>query len=150
MTHEAQVQTVMQKLHNTKPSHAMKYVGDLDAGAMGVVKFLHQTNHPVKSKDISDRLQISSARMAVLLKKLESKGLVEKIDSAEDARVTLVQLAPRGEQLTAIIHKNFLKTAEDLIEEFGIDYLIRLLDDIVRFKRIMERNHKQFEEDIHD
>lgn len=149
MATKDEIHMIMDLLHKTRPSHTVEKLAEKDSGAFAVVKYLFEHQYPVRSKDISDSLNISTARMAVLLKKGEAKGLIEKSACPQDARVTLVNLTPQGLAFAEKVHRNHCHVVEDLIDEFGIDYLIRLLDDIGRFKAIMERNHKELEETIH-
>lgn len=150
MTQEEKVQLILELLHQSRPTHLFEQMRERDSGVMGAVKYLYEQQEAVKSKNISDRLHISSARMVVLLKKLEAKGWVEKYNSPADARVTLVQLSEEGRAFGQRMHDNFYQAVERLIEEFGIDYLIRLLEDMKRLKTIMEQHRKGLEEDSYD
>lgn len=150
MSREEDIQLILDLLHKTRPTYVLEKMREQDTGSLGVLKFLFSRETPVKSKEISDQLEISSARTAVLLKKLETKGLIQKSASPEDARVTLVQLSTQGFTFTQTTHNKLCQTVENLIDEFGTDYLIRLLQDMAKLKAIMESNHTMPKETIHD
>lgn len=54
---------------------------------------------PVSVKELGEALLLDSGTLTPLLKKLESKGLVERNRSAEDERKVIVSLTPAGREL---------------------------------------------------
>ncbi len=144
MSSQEEIKRVLQLMQNHRPFHTCDSVAEHNMGILGVMKVLYHKNSPIRSKDISDALGISTARMAVLLKKLEAKGYIEKTNGTEDARVTLVALSPQGQEFAKGMYETVCKTAESLIDEFGIDYLERLLSDMTRVKEIMNQNRPNF------
>ncbi|MFI3325207.1 MAG: MarR family winged helix-turn-helix transcriptional regulator [Clostridia bacterium] len=149
MANKEEIDIILDLLHENRPTQSYENLIQNEMGIMGVIKFLHDSEGEVKSKDISDYLKISSARMAVLLKKLEIKELIEKSNSAIDARITVVKLSAKGKMLANSTKLTLKKSAEQLIDEFGMEYLVKLLNDMKKFKNIMEENMRNKEEIPH-
>ena len=76
---------------------------------------------------ISEKLHVSTARVAVLLKKLVAKGLVTKGRDPVDARVTVVALTPLGAQTVQDLADHMHQQVGLLIDQIGE---ARLLDFI--------------------
>ncbi len=54
--------------------------------------------------DLSRKMNVSSARIAALLKKMEQGGLITRHSSSVDARRTVVEITPTG-----IVHAEEIK-----------------------------------------
>ncbi len=65
-------------------------------GIFVVLKVLSKHNHPMLAGQIADCIGISTARVAVALNTLDSKGYIIKSKVAGDKRKTLITLTPLG------------------------------------------------------
>lgn len=78
-------------------------------------------------KDLSSEFRVSSARIAVLLNKLESDGYVERKPDENDNRQTVVILSSKGEKLIndkrEIVVLKFAKLLELLGPEDAKEYI---------------------------
>lgn len=77
-------------------------------GMMFVLGYLDK-NGSCNVKEIGDSLNVSSARMAVILNKLEDKGFVRRYKSEKDKRVTLVELLDNGKNMISKVEEGLLK-----------------------------------------
>ncbi|SFN19376.1 DNA-binding transcriptional regulator, MarR family [Chitinophaga sp. YR627] len=57
------------------------------------------TNQPVSASQIMTEIQIDKGYLSRVLKQFEKTGLILKEVSSEDARITLVSLTDKGDQL---------------------------------------------------
>lgn len=137
MATNEEVNLVLDILFKNRPQKVFDKMEKFDHGIFAVVKYLYTTNGEVKSKDISDFLVISSARMAKLLQKLENKLLVEKYSSSSDARITLVKLTNEGRELAIKMEEYGKLLAQHIIDDFGIERLNNMFFELSEFKQIM-------------
>ena len=72
-----------------------------------VLMHLSHFNEPISQKQIAEKFGISSAAIAVTLKKLEKKGLIQKTPDDKDGRFNRILLTDQGVNLTKITHKVF-------------------------------------------
>ncbi|RAV07199.1 MarR family transcriptional regulator [Mycolicibacterium sp. GF69] len=72
---------------------------------------------PLSVKDIARALQLDSATLSPMLKRLESLGLITRSRSAVDERATDVQLTPQGVQL----RRSALDIPLAVVERLGVD-----------------------------
>lgn len=138
MAKKEEIDKIVEILEKNRPGVAIEKIRKHDTGVFAVVKFLNEANIAVKSKDISDNLGISSARMAVILKTMEKKELINKINSKTDARAISISLSDKGYILSKKLKSNIRKTAEKIIDEFGIEYTTQLFYDINKVKKIVK------------
>jgi DNA-binding MarR family transcriptional regulator len=72
---------------------------------------------PLSVKDIATSLQLDSATLSPMLKRLQTQGLVTRRRSAADERTTHVELTPRGRSL----RRQALKVPAAVVERLGVE-----------------------------
>ena len=83
--------------------------------------------------DLAKRLNVSTARIAALLKKMEKSGLLTRHDSSEDGRRTLVEITPAGAALATEMREKAVSKVQSLIEQVGkedLEQYIRISNKI--------------------
>ena len=77
----------------------------------------------VTAGDIAEKLGVTTARVAALLKRLESKGLIARRRSQADARVTEVVLTDEGAARVQAFREEVRAQVAMLVDELGEDRL---------------------------
>ncbi len=72
---------------------------------------------PLTVKDIAGLLQMDSATLSPMLKRLQSQGLITRSRSAADERTTEVELTPEGRDL----RRQALKVPPAVVERLGVE-----------------------------
>ncbi len=72
---------------------------------------------PLSVKDIAALLQVDSATLSPMLKRLQAQGLVTRSRSAADERTTHVELTPDGRDL----RRRALKVPPAVVERLGVE-----------------------------
>jgi MarR family transcriptional regulator, organic hydroperoxide resistance regulator len=86
----------------------------------------------VAVKDIAARLNLDSATITPLLKRLEAQGYVERIRGVDDERIVYVRLTKAGTSLK--------RAARDVPTEISCatqqthEFLVRLREDLMRLR----------------
>ena len=101
------------------------------ANFQGELKMLHYVSlvGELSPSDISERLCVTTARVAAALNSLEKKELVTRETSATDRRKIVVRLTKKGKKLLEegreCMHKNISKML-DLIGEEDAEHVIKI------------------------
>lgn len=83
-------------------------------------------------KDLGEKLYLDSGTLTPLLKKLESKGYIQRERSRKDERKLFVSIAPQGEELKEIAVHIPGKIAQSYgLEQEEIEQLYQLLYKII-------------------
>jgi len=69
---------------------------EADNGENFALGYLADSAGSVSPKEIAGAMNVSSARVATILNKLESKGMVRRNPNLNDGRYTVVELLPAG------------------------------------------------------
>ena len=96
MASDGQIKWMFHKMAESHPIEVFKYMEEVKAGIGAVLRLLYEADEPLSAGTISSKLGISTARVAVLLKKMTQKGMITKQQSPNDARVTMVELTAAG------------------------------------------------------
>ncbi len=78
-----------------------------------------------------ERLDFTAARLSAIIKSLESKGLVERIQNETDKRSTIVEITDIGLQHFSKIREEIVRNASMIIEQLGEK-------DVCEFLRIIK------------
>ena len=109
--------------------------GSFTKGEMRVLSYLYQQEEPVQPGELCQILDASSARVAAVLKRLESKGQIERRMDTDDRRKILVYITPAGHGLVEDRRGEMHKYIAEIIDRLGEDdareglrILARILD----------------------
>ena len=127
MATKEQIESVLEKLEKSHPVDFFKKVNEIQMGIGAVLRLLYESNEVVTAGKISDVLNISTARVAVLLKKMVVKGLITKEQSITDARVTVVKLTEVGEETVFKMRDEMFEQMGRVIDAIGEERILEFL-----------------------
>jgi len=139
MDKNEQILTIINKLKQNKPAKIFKKVSDdLDSGVRFVLMYLADSKGEVYASSISDAMNISRARVGILLNKMEDKGYIQKQASEKDARIEMINLTNKGLIRCNEIKNEIVKYISIIVEKVGYDELNHFLDTACKIKNILE------------
>ena len=123
----AQIEMVLKRVEQARPAHFFKCMDEVQVGIGAVLRLLYKSEETVTAGKISDVLEVSTARVAVLIKKMVSKGLITKEQGVKDARVTIVRLTDFGTQVFEEIWDDIYQKIGIIIDTVGEDRLMEFI-----------------------
>ncbi|MDD3360180.1 MAG: MarR family transcriptional regulator [Hespellia sp.] len=84
-----------------------------------VLSYLAEAGADVNPKELSNILNVSSARTAVILKTLEKRELIIRYQDPDSHRQTLVKLLPAGRERYLLVQNTFARSVNGLIDALG-------------------------------
>ncbi|MDD3185179.1 MAG: MarR family winged helix-turn-helix transcriptional regulator [Anaerostipes sp.] len=93
-----------------------------------VLSYLAGRKEDVNPKDISQLLNVSSARTAVILKNLEKRDLIMRYKDPDSNRQTLVKILPGGVEQHLFVQKTFEHSVNGLIEALGEEDFVQYME----------------------
>ncbi len=147
MASQEEVVEILKFIQKGHPKNVSEEMNKHEFGTFAVIKYLHDHRDGVKSADICKASKISSARMAVLLKKLEAKDIIKKEASLTDARAILVKLTPNGERMAKKAEEHIFDSISQAIDEIGFEELKNILRKMKRLHEIFQENSIKLKEE---
>jgi len=111
-----------QFLNNTyqfRKGYHQKKIDETMQGEAFVIMYLSKRGGDVLPGEISNKMNITSARVASALNSLENKGLITRTMDPSDRRRILVELTPSGKELAGSYEQKALDGAKRILEMLG-------------------------------
>ena len=121
MAEQKDIDYVISRFFSKKPGEFSKKFSEDNAGINFVLKILDDAGTPLSAGEISKRSCVSTARVAVLIKKMQDKGLIKREEDENDRRKALVSITEKGSSEVRHSKELFIKMVGRLIDEIGID-----------------------------
>lgn len=131
-THE-DAKEILEKISACRPKSFFNKIDESQRGIDFALIRLAETDNEVIAGDLARELNVSTARIATLLKKMEDKSLIIRRRSDSDARQTVVEITPEGLDHVDKMREQLLARTELLIEKVGkkdLDEFIRISQKI--------------------
>lgn len=130
------IEKVMKIFEEIRPRHGRNKIDESRMGIGALLQLLDEFE-VLTAGEISEKLEVSTARVAVLLKKMEAKNLVEKKKDKNDGRITRVCLSEKGKEHIKLIKKEIRHYIGNAIDEIGMDKMLDFLETSRKLKEIM-------------
>ena len=133
MSKREDAQVLMEELYSCAPRFFYSKIETIQRGFGFVLNYLEQADGEVNAGDLSKKLNVSTARIAVLLKKMEQNGWITRHASQEDARRIIVEITPAGIALVDEMREQTLQKIELLLDQISredLETYIRISNQI--------------------
>lgn len=117
-------QVVLELLQDFNSIKPLAFVQQMDIQSMGignVLGFLACSGREVSAGEISEYMNVSTARVAVLLKKMSDKGLIVKKNDPNDGRRVMVSITDLGQELLTEKQNEIILYGSAVVEHFGVE-----------------------------
>lgn len=129
----------LEKLYLCWANTFFSEVDDSQKGVDFILSYLQNSSDEVIAGDLARELNVSTARIAALLKTMEKKNFITRHHSPEDSRKTIVEITPEGIEHIAEVHEKLLDKLDILFEKVG-------KKDLEEFLRILNKIKTAFDE----
>lgn len=132
-------QELISKICSCRPHGFLGKIDESRRGIGFVLVYLEESDHEVIAGELSRELNVSTARIAALLKNMEKNGLILRERSVSDARHTVVKITQAGIDYVEKLKEQILSEMEFLVEKVG-------KEELEEFIRISQKIRKALEE----
>lgn len=138
MATEEQINYVFTNMIQSQPVEFLRLINGAKEGIGYVLKILNETERPVTAGEISDKMNVSTARVAVLLRKMVNKNFITKETDKCDARITIVRLTDFGRQTANAMQAEMQEHLSIVIDSMGMDKINQFIVLSNEIKEIAE------------
>ncbi len=131
------MESLFNKLFSNPKCNFDKIFGGFNKAEIGVIKYLVDNTYGVAAGELSNWLEVSTARIASILNSLESKGLIIRKSDSIDKRKILIEITEKGILLAQDIKKKIIDRITYLIEQMGIDKFLEYIDLSIYISNIL-------------
>ena len=141
MATQEDVRRLFELFCEAHPRDSLREMDKTSAGQGAVLRYLSM---------VAKALHGSTARMAVLLKKLEAKGLIIREPGVNDARTTVVRLSDQGWQKVDAVQHEVYHVLGTLIDEIGLERMLAFAETAKEIRSVCERLQLPVAQELHD
>ena len=158
MATQEEIKTILSMLEEFQSFHTVEKLDDTNRGIASILRCLSKQDNPITAGEISERIGVSTARTAVLLRKMSARNLIVTGNDPSDARKTLVSLSDHGKEL---LHKKVEEHKEMvsiIIDRIGFERtkefmklskeIQRIFYEFVTNKKSLTESNKSKKEDL--
>lgn len=110
---------------------------DLTPAQASIIIYLDNVDHAVNQRELEHYFKLSNPTVTGLMKRMESKGFIQRIANPEDGRSKYIQLTPKAMEVASSVRNNLQALENDMTqdlsaeeEELFHDMLMRVLQRI--------------------
>lgn len=140
MTEEEKAKYYLKLMHDARPKSFVQKVDAKSRGLNILLHFLYRSTEEVCAGDLSRAFNVSTARIAVALKNLARKGLVETYPSAFDGRKVVVHITDAGRKAVENSICEMTDLMKCLMREIGEDDLKEFLRIFAKINAALDKN----------
>lgn len=115
--YEQFAEIIFNKLKNNTQISLDEMLSNFNKGEIGVLSYLAFDENKVTSGTLSEKLNVTTPRMASILNSLENKGYIKRICDETDRRKSLVTITQKGNELAQNVKNKLLKKIILVIKE---------------------------------
>ena len=138
MASTEQIEILLEQLEKAPPSEHFRHIDRNAAGIHAILKYLSDSQEAVAAGKISEHMKVSTARVAVLLKNMEAKGLIEREKDPDDGRSVLVKLSEHGMQTAIAAREEMYRSIGEMIDKVGMERMLEFAAISNEIHSIME------------
>ena len=138
MASRADAQEFLRKIRNCRPWSFFGKVDECQRGTGFILAYLEQKSGEVIAGDLARELNVSTARIAALLKTMEKNGLIIRYRSSADNRQTVVEITQKGIDYSLKMREQILEKVELLLERVSREELDQFIRISEKIKEVLE------------
>lgn len=119
-----------------KPFEVFNILDESTQGMKSVLLYLNEVKNKVSAGELSKKLKVSTARIAILIKKLLKNSYINKENDKKDARITIVSITEKGKEFIKKEKEKMINLVEELIKKIGIEDLETFLTISLKIKNV--------------
>lgn len=119
MDNEKLAEELFHQLRNNSKTSLTEMLNDFNRGEIGVLGYLVFDRNNVTAGELSEKLNVTTARIANVLNSLESKGYIKRNNTNEDKRKTLVTITDKGREVVYQVKKDLTTKILTVVKEIG-------------------------------
>lgn len=126
------------ELHSSMPRSFYDKVVVTQRGIGFVLDYLEQADGEVIAGDLAKKMDVSTARVAALLRGMERSGFIMRRTSDRDARQTVVEITPAGIARVKEMREQMLDRIRVLLAQVSKEDLDTFIRISHKIKEVME------------
>ncbi len=141
MNYEEMAELLFKQLKANTTYSLTEILNEFNRGEVGVLSYLAFDKDKVSAGELSDKLNVTTARIASILNSLENKGLIKRKEDKQDKRKTLVTITSKGKKLALKTKEEIINKIIKVIKEVGSDEIKEYARISFKIRNALNKNY---------
>lgn len=138
MNYEEIAETLFEQLKINTCS-LTEILNEFNRGEVGVLSYLAFDKDEVSSGELSEKLNVTTARIASILNSLENKGFIKRKTDKLDKRKTLVTITNKGKTLAQDTKQEIINKIIKVIKEIGLEEIKEYMRIVLKIRNVLSK-----------
>lgn len=134
---ENMAEMLFQQIKEGTSTPISEMLDEFNCGEIGVLSTLSFDQSPVTAGELSEKLNVTTARIARILNSLESKQYIRRKNDRTDRRKTFVTITKKGKELADSTKKEIMDKIIQVIQEVGYDEIQTYISIVLKIKSVL-------------
>ena len=139
MNSENVAEELFQQLRNNSKVSLAEMLNDFNRGEIGVLGYLVFDKDNVTSGELSEKLNVSTARVASILNSLEAKGYIIRNVDKLDKRKIYVKITMEGKLVANNIKNELMNKIINVVKEIGEEEIKEYVRISLKIRNILTK-----------
>lgn len=137
MNYEEVAQGLFKELRSNTSMSLIEVLNDFSKGEVGVLSYLAFDNDKATSGELSEKLNVTTARIAKILNSLENKGYIKRKMDLFDKRKTLVTITDSGKKLAIEAKDEIINKIIKVVKIIGYEKIDEYVKIALEIKKVL-------------
>lgn len=130
---------LFEQLKPTTSTSLTEALNEFSRGEVGVLSYLAFDKKEATAGELSEKLNVTTARIASILNSLENKNYIKRTSDKTDKRKTLVTITKNGKQLAITTKQEIINKITKVIEEVGYNEVKEYVRLATKIRQALEK-----------
>jgi len=136
------VEQIFEELKKNVTESISEVLNNFTKGEIGILSYLSFDKDGVTAGELSEHLNVSTARIASILNSLEHKGYISRNEDILDRRKIIVNITDMGKELASKAKDDIFAKITFIISELGEEDAKEYIRILIKIKNILS-NYRQ-------
>ena len=139
MNVEEIAEILFQQLKPTSSTSLTEVLNEFNRGEAGVLGYLAFDKDEATAGELSEKLNVTTARIASILNSLENKEYIKRKEDNLDKRKTLVSITTKGKELANITKREIIEKIIRVVDEVGYDEIKDYVRIALKIRDVLDK-----------
>lgn len=128
---------LLKDLWDNRPNRFNNFLDESNKGEFGLLNYIYFETKEVSAGMLSEKLKVSTARIASILNSLEAKKLIKRKIGTDDKRKVVVEITTEGKEIIKKYQEDVVNKVSYIISRIGQEKVKQYFDIMLEINSII-------------
>lgn len=128
---------LLKDLWDNRPNRFNNFLDEFNKGEFGLLNYIYFETKEVSAGMLSEKLKVSTARIASILNSLEAKKLIKRKMGTDDKRKVVVEITTEGKEIIKKYQEEVVNKVSYIISKIGQEKAKQYFDIMLEINSVI-------------